>query len=490
MNKIIIAGALFLSLIFLNSCDEYLTVNPKTQMTQDVLFSSEDGFKDALTGVYIKMKTYDTYGLNLSMTTIEQLITNWDVTANTTEQKIGLYNFTDIGVENKFNAIFSQQFNTITNINAILEGLEKNESVFKNQDLYKLIKGECLGLRAYCHFDVLRLWGPVPTLANETSKILPYVKLVSKDRNEHITYQEYKTNLINDLNESASLLNTVDPILKYSLIDLGRPTTNGTTPFNPSDTYFAYRYLRLNYYAVKALEARVNLWFGNKNEAFSAAKVVIEAANPDGSSKFRLGIASDMTAKDYSMINEHVFSLYDFQLSTKFSNYFGNGTLKKGSAETTVKSQLYLSTGTDIREVNLWVLITQANQAKTYICQKYNVPVTAGSGFADQNRIPMLRLSELYLIAAETAPTPIEGQSYWDAFKTARNVATSTLPTDPVQAQIELSKEYRREFIAEGQSFYAYKRINAVKANVLWTPTAAATINYVVPLPRTEVLSN
>jgi hypothetical protein len=96
----------------------------------------------------------------------------------------------------------------------------------------------------------------------------------------------------------------------------------------------------------------------------------------------------------------------------------------------------------------------------------------------------MLRISEMYLVAAETAPAG-EGQQYWDEFRTARNVAPATLPADPVQLQLELVKEYRREFFAEGQAFFAYKRINAPKASFLWAPSAA-TLDYLVPLPLTE----
>jgi starch-binding outer membrane protein, SusD/RagB family len=486
MNKIITIIIGLIGLVSLNSCDDYLSVNPKTQMTQDVLYSSESGFKDALTGVYIQMKSNSIYGQSLSITTIEQLISNWNVTANTLESKIGLYNYTDASVETQFNNIFSKQYSVVANINAILAKLEEKHDVFKNEQLYKLIKGECLGLRAYCHFDVLRLWGPVPANASSTNKILPYVKVLSKDPTTYNSYQEYQANLIADLNQADSLLKAVDPVQSYSLVDLGKPSTNGSSSFNPSDTYFAYRYLRLNYYAVKALEARVNLWYGNKDAAYASAKTVIQALNPDGSTKFRLGTSADMTAKDYSLMNEQIFSLYDFELNSKYNNQFANGIIYKGTTETTVKSQLYGNTGTDIREVNLWQLITLPNASKTYVCQKYNVPAIAASGFADQNRIPMLRLSELYLIAIESAPST-EAQALWATFRTARNITVTTLPVDPLMAQLELIKEYRKEFVAEGQAFYAYKRINAAKANVLWTPTAAV-INYVVPLPRTETV--
>lgn len=484
--KTIITG--LVSLIFYISCNDYLNVNPKTEVTQEALFSTQNGFKDALTGVYIKMKLNKAYGRSLTMTTLEQLISNWDVTSNSTESYIGMFDYHNSTVEAVFDGIFMQQYNTIAQINSILKELEEKEPVFTSKDLYKLIKGECLALRAYCHLDVLRLWGPLPTEEETSDKVLPYVKAVGSKLNEHITVKEFKENILADLTAAEILLKEVDPILHYTLKELGEPSATGRSEFNPSDTYFAYRYVRMNYYAVKALQARAHLWFGNKEDAYAAAKEVVTAKNRDGTFKFNLGTASDMSAGDHSLRNEQVFALYAYTLSDIYSNTFATGTLKKGSDETTVKGQLYGNTGTDIREVHLWSLITQTNGTKTYVLQKYNVPATAASGFDDQNRIPMLRLSEMYLILAETAPQA-EAQTYWDSFKAARNIITTTLAEGSKNRQTEISEEYRKEFFAEGQSFYAYKRINASKMNVLWIPTSA-TINYLIPLPKTETSSN
>ena len=143
----------------LSSCQKYLTVSPKTQVVQTVLLSTETGYKDALTGVYIQMKSNNSYGQNLTMTTIEQLISSWDVTTNSTEQKLGLFNYTDANVDALMTTIYSQQYTIIASVNAILGQIDANKSAFTTPGLYELIKGECLAIRAYCHFDVLRIWG-------------------------------------------------------------------------------------------------------------------------------------------------------------------------------------------------------------------------------------------------------------------------------------------------------------------------------------------
>lgn len=469
-----------ITLISATSCKKWLTVQPKTQMPADVLFTTESGFQDALTGVYIQMKDNNTYGFQMSYGLIESLISSWDVTVNSSEQRIGLFNYTDAGVQSAMSGVYKQEYKIISSINAILAEVDKQKSVFSSPGSYEMMKGECLALRAYCHLDLLRLFGPVPANIKDGT-VLPYVTKLAKEPNQHMVYADYKAALLNDLTTAAALMKDVDPFTKYSQADLSSPGSVNS-PFQPANTYSAFRFLRMNYYAVKALQARAYLWFQDKPNAYASAKEVIDVKNPDGNPKFRLGILSDMTAGNLNLSMEHIFGLYDFRMATNYQNIFLAGTLKKGSAVTTVNSQLYGNTGTDIRETNLWELITLANGSKCYILKKYRG--ATDNAAIPPFQVPMLRVSEMYLIAAETAPQA-EAQQYWAAFRTARNITTTTLPADPQQLQLELVKEYRKELFAEGQAFFAYKRINAPKANVLWAP-AAAVVDYVVPIPQAE----
>ena len=483
MKKIKYILLALLSLSGLNSCyNEWLSVNPKTDITKPMMFNSQEGIKDALTGVYIQLKSSSTYGLGLTMTSIEYFMSSWDVTANTTPQRLALFNYTDEGVENEIKNIYSTEYKTIASINAILSNIDANKDVITTPGLYEIIKGECFALRAFCHFDILRMFGPIPSKAG-AGNILPYVKVLSNVPTGHIPFSQFQEEILNDLSEAENLLKNVDPILKYSLLDLGRPTTTLL------DSYLSYRYFRMNYYAVKALQARVNLWFNKPQEAYEAAKTVIGAKNTDGTLKYRLGTSADMASGDYALTAEQIFAMYDFKLYTKYMENFQIGVLKKGTAETTIKTSLYGNTGTDIREANLWELVTQANQAKTYILRKYRLTETAPTHQTDYKRIPLIRLSELYLIAAETAPAA-EAQQYWADFRTVRNITVTTLSADKTVAQLEIVKEYRKEFYGEGQSFYAYKRLDIQKPNFLFLPTAVTTVNYVFPLPKTEIISN
>lgn len=476
-------AALFCSF---TSCKKFLTVTPKTQLPQDDQFSTEGGFEDALTGIYIQMKSSSSYGQALTQTTMEDIISSWTVSSNSTGERLGLFQFSDEGVQNRFTSIWSQQYSTIAGINAILEQIEKHRDVFVTDGEYEIIKSECLALRAYLHFDILRIFGPIPSDPS-SGPSLPYAKKLTKTPIERISPDAFKTNILNDLTDAEDLVKDVDPIRQYSLRDL-RIIGTGTN-YGLKSEFQAFRYLRMNYYAIKALQARIALWFGEKQEAFNLAKGIIDAKNEDGSAKFRLGTAGDLSddVGDYVMTNEHIFGLYDFQMSDHYSDNYGSGNRKKGDSESQIKSTLFGSTGTDIRESSLWEAFTLSNGTGVYTIKKYKMEANSEQLTEDYKQIPMIRLSEMYLIAAE-AGGMTNGLPYLQDFRDARNIGLMPDPQNELELEAEIMKEYRKEFYAEGQAFYTYKRLNASTANIIFAP-ASAQVNYVVPIPPRETIS-
>ena len=71
-------------------------------------------------------------------------------------------------------------YNIIANANKVLQELENGRSVVTDDYEYNLIKGELLGIRAYVHFDLLRMFGPSTWLGDNASKlVVPYVRSYS-----------------------------------------------------------------------------------------------------------------------------------------------------------------------------------------------------------------------------------------------------------------------------------------------------------------------
>ena len=172
----------------------------------------------------------------------------------------------------------------------------------------------------------------------------------------------------------------------------------------------------------------------------------------------------------------------------KYNNVFRKGKLFRGINSTIIKRDIFKNSGTDIREQSLWNLLIKTNQAQCYVTNKYKVTESVDQENPDYKFIPLLRLSELYLIAIETGSEE-KAQQLWNDFIFSRNLELAPLPMDGIEREHAIISEYRKEFYAEGCVFYLYKRLNLAKEDFLWAP-AELEINYVLPLPDSEIINN
>ena len=101
--------------------------------------------------------------------------------------------------------------------------------------------------------------------------------------------------------------------------------------------------------------------------------------------------------------------------------------------------------------------------------------------------VPLIRLSEVYLIAAEGAPTREEALGYINTIRYHRSCRN--LEGDSFDLQEAITAEFAREVIGEGQLFYYYKRL-AMEEMISGTAAGATygmvLSNYVMPLPASE----
>ena len=299
------------------SCNDWLDVKPETEMTLEEMYADQQGFQDALTGAYLNMKSTGAYGQQLMYGTVEYLAQHWDCSANSTQEKISQFNYVDNSVQSSFETIYTQLYKIIASANMILEQIDARQDVFE-PGMYEIIKGEALAMRAYCHFDLLRLFGPMPTRTS-TGKILPYVTTVGIDYHTHHTYQEFTELLKNDLIDAEGLLKQVDPII---------PAEKGGEELNLSvsaENFLLARQVRFNYYAVKAMEARFFLWMGgetNKSAAYDCATELTEAEDSDGKLLFTLGSTDNLSKSDYSFSTEHILAIYEYNLKDRAESAF------------------------------------------------------------------------------------------------------------------------------------------------------------------------
>ena len=458
-----------LLLCCITACNDWLEVAPQAEKEEAEMFEKEVGVRNVLIGAYIRMKSNNLYGEDLTYGSIEMLAQHWTNTDDLGKY-LKAYNYEQSVVETKINSFYGNLYKVIADVNGLLNNIDARKEMFEGNN-FEIIKGEALAIRAFCHFDVLRLFGPIPTNLPEGT-ILPYVTTVSIVPNRLVSYNDFTTKLLADLDEAERCLEGNDPILTASIKELS------TLEVAQDDNFLCDRQMRMNYYAVCALKARVQLWLGNKNEALKYAQKVIDAKDPNGNVMFRLGSATDCANGDLIFSSEHIFNLNVYNLSdfkiSAANTFYTNSTALK---------YFWASETTDIRRGKMWKEVYD-NYWWTYYyymtkyTQATNMPVWA------KNSIPLFRLAEMYLIAMECGSIQNANDLYKEVC-IARDITPVTFGSTEELSET-LILEYNREFYGEGQAFYAYKRLG--RSKIFGTSTVGSALIYVLPLPKAESL--
>ncbi len=492
-SKINQAVVLLLALMTLSSCNDWLDVKPETEEREQDMFSSYKGYKEALAGCYVSMASRNLYGENLTFSDIECLANLWsepDKAWHADWYYLHNHNYTADESRSDIKDIYGGLFNVVVQANMIINHLAASPSTISDPDARNVIEGEAHALRAYCQFDVLRLFGQLPQGGTKQVN-LPYSEGNDiKTLPAYYSFEAYSQKLMTDLDKAEELLGKSDPILKYSYTDL-----NGSVTLD--DDFMMYRRNRMNLWAVKALKARVYLYLGNKAKAYEEAMAVINA-KLDGKPVIELNGDGDYTRGYYALPDECLFALQNSSLRDYSVDILG------GLTSTTVTSgkqlcltvnmldkQLYAgqNTTSNNRYLNMWEHNTRtATGIKYPTIKKYSWDTSKS---IDLNVLrtclqimPMLRISEMYLIAMETTTNLEEANSLYTTYMAAHAVNV----TDGFQSLDEVKDfvlaEYRREFYGEGQMFYTYKRNNTKR--MLFSRSDMNEDDYILPLPETE----
>lgn len=480
---------LILGCLGLSSCNDWLDVKPRTEVAETNMFTTEEGFQDALTACYIKMNGTNLYGTSLTMQEVEWMAQNWSEATTSTSARSSYYkdfDYKSSDCESKFKLIYAELYNVIAQANSVLLNLEETGDVIADEQLRLVIKAEALAIRAFCHLDVLRLFGQMPV--NPGKKVsLPYTETVSKETASYCSYEQFTDKILTDLSNAEQLLKVHDPLLHASNAE---PERNyGYAEVHPTD-YLSYRRFRFNYYAVQAIKARLYMYMGKGNEARQAALGVIEYSG------LELAGRADFLKGYYSLPSECLLALSNSDMTVINRNLF---TIRLASANLWMQEAMILnglfqgqSSSINNRVTYLWNRTAIDGQANVRpLLRKYTQPEVSSDIRLESlcnQVIPLIRLSEMYLIMMETATSEADANMYYDTYMLARDVPpTSALSLSQIKE--EVIREYHAEFIAEGQMFYTYKRMGADE--MLWkTDRKLTEDDYIVPVPASELKSN
>ena len=479
MKKIIYTMIIACTTLFA-SCDSWLEVKPYDQIAEGELQKSEEGYQKMLNGIYIDLNSDALYGQTLSVEMIEVMGGAYTIGTDNSVwgnyKDLSSYQYNTEYWRNRLDQTWNKAYALILNCNKILETIDGNKNLFTDGSYY-IIKGEALALRAMLHFDMLRLFGPVYSKDSD-KKAIPYYTKQTNSPEPILTAQEVMEKITTDYEDALNYLAN-DPV-----------KTEGTMMSSTEDgssNFLRYRALRLNYYAVEALMARAYLYMGNKTEAFKYATDVIKTADqnifPFVDKNLVIGSPAD---PDRIFSSEVLFALTNTSRGTIHKNFFDPSRLPNyvfRMDDSMMSNLVYGGAATtggyqdDYRYRACWM----ATGSNRYF-YKYSDMVANGS--IQNTMIPMVRLGEMFLIAAESQSGDLKaGVQYVNALRRNRGVANLTTLTPDL-----LKYEYIRELYGEGQLFFLYKRLNS---DIITSATSsknhkASDLIFVVPLPDTE----
>ena len=454
--------------VSLVSCEDWLDVRPKSEILTDMHFEEESGFRDQLAGVYTAMTETSMYGRSLSFGLMSVLSQDYDLKSESTYRYAAEYNYEETGTKGMIDNIWSSTYNCIANLNIMLKYIDNDPNIFTDNN-YKMYKGEILGLRAFLHLEMLRIFSPSPK-ANNNAMAVPYVTQYDKVVTKQKTVNETMNLIIADLLEAEKLLKESDSFLNQDL--------NYTVRWD--------RRYYFNYYAVVGTLARAYMYKGDTANALTYANMIIEEGE-DYNSDFSWTSNDTMESK-YEQQVDRLFSgeclfylnVKDFNDIVKyhFTSSASNNTFTPSETKAEQIYEKAMGYGNDYRLHKNF----QYDGADKYLWKYHQY-----ENGACTDLVPVIRKSESYYIAAEILKEsdPDRAIELLNLVREARNLEFAPLSNlTAEQIQEEVGKEYRKEFLAEGQMFFYYKRLDATR--IEGAGVNAQSI-YVLPMPDTEI---
>lgn len=471
-----IVAAVVLGLVEV-SCNSWLDVKPIDKISENQLYDTERGFQVSLNGIYLDLADNTLYGENLSCGLLDVWGQRYLIKSQHAFESASNYQYNENNLKSKIGGIWKKMYDVVSNCNLLLLNLEGRKELFSAKD-YNLYLGEAYALRAYLHLDLFRLFGPVYEDATKGDVSIPYYDRYVTAPMPLIKAEEFAAKVLNDLDLAISLLKK-DPVLADGVVK--------------EEGFWKYRNFRMNYYAVWALKARACLHFGMKEEAFTIASRLLEGKDPETQEANNFMEAfpfvdsgSALSLPDCFFYSELLFSLHNLKRNDIKKRLFSPDLKQENLLCATVSSitELYITENPDdLRYIKLWNIAPGGGKETLFL--KFD-PVEGSSKDPYRGQVQsMIRLGELYLIAAEASSDEAVRVAYLEKLRIGRKYLVGNMQGKDSQAV--LKNEYGREFYGEGQYFFYLKRNNVEKLTSQNGESFNMRSFYKLPMPDSEI---
>lgn len=460
MKKVLYITHLVVALFAMTSCEDFLNITPEGQAKRDEILETPEGIEEAMYGVYSQLRSNTLYGQELYFQTLEVMAHNLYCDGNTSITALGNFEYENTNVKSHFESIWTAMYKNISNVNSVLDApLVANAEEFP----YTIYKGEALGLRAFMHFDLVRLFAEQYT-QNPKADGIPYATTFSLKTPDFETLEKNYEHILADLLMADSLL------------------ANEET-YEGEGTYMLDRQIHFNKYAVKATLARVYLTMGDKVNAARYAKEVIDDKKYylKEMIEVQYDLAGVLSKKEcifgiyhsgfYTRVYEKLHlmtTFYSLNLRAGFKDAYENNDYRVDAYFTTAtqgSNEVYrLCKFTDVYELNNTVALRPAD-------------LILG--------INMIRIPEMYYIMAETLLDEDAelSMAYYNEVRKHRGLEEFE---GPLTLKL-INEERYKEYFGEGQLFFNMKRLNQNITSYDGVTTYEGSKKiFVVPIPDIE----
>lgn len=418
--KYIAAGMLALAT---TSCgDSWLDLESPSSVETEGLIKELSDVKATLYGVYSTMQSAYAYSGRL---VYYGDATGDDMQAYSATKRTGNYYTLAFTKDTSPSTFWSYPYTMITECNMVINDIDNIET--DETDLRDYYKGEALALRAMFLFDLTRIYGYPYKKDNGASLGVPIVKeVLQKDaKPSRNTVAECYDAVIEDLTEAISLM------------------SNGEGE--------AFQKGRINKWGAMTLLSRVYLYHGDDSKALSIAEEAINGAEGEGyalwtNEEYPTAWSNDASENNPGEVLFEIVNTTDDDPGKESLGYLHN---PNGYYDICVTSSFYDLLAQDPDDVRLELLTFKSKRAFVYKYQPQE-----GEEITSAN-IPLLRLSETYLNAAEAA---CKTGDKTKAAKYLNAIVERANPENSVEADdIDLDRvmtERRKELVAEGHRMF------------------------------------
>ena len=439
---------------FVSCKKEFLELDPPTAVVPGDALGTEADLNIALRGAYAGLRSVNLFGRTVPM--LGDIMADNTYQHATNGNRYTLYNnYTFNITDGDASGMWASGYNVILRVNNIINaGVASSAGVDH-------IKGEAYAIRALTYYTLVRFFAR-PYTDNPGGLGVPiitaYDPFLKPGRS---TIEEVYALIRSDLNSAITMMS------KY---------TNSS---------------QFSKYAAKALEAKVLLSMGMKAEAKTAALDVINNGpfTPVSEGAYFAywqdpAITTNQVETIFEVSSDAVGNLQFDALGYLYSQGGNYG-------DYVVNPEFFALFDADDVRRELYPMTPRPKPSGTPIIAVEKYPALNG----DRNDTKVIRLSEMYLIAAEASlPASEDDARQYVNFITSRRGADEITSTGADLLE-DILEERRKELAFEGERYHDLQRLMRPVVRSTDYPADARTIEYsnyrrILPIPQVEVDAN